>query len=431
MNKNTIFLIKLASLFAFIALAIGLEQVYRSPLFSQSIEWSKQWQESTNQYNFFKVITEFGTLPVFLPILAIIFLWSNLSKSFAFISVLIYSVYFNNLFKLIYGNPRPFWVDPSVSKACDGGFGNPSGHAMVSLPVYLAVWNLSTDFSFFSKETLGRIIKYIILVLFVGLTIAIILSRVYLGVHSVNQILYGVTLGFSIYFLIFHIFEAQKLSAKNFFNIFYSKKLIIIFSIWYFLLVVIALILFGFLNHDKKEWENLLNTTCPDLKPYRKFQNDALFGMLTIFVLIGAHFGLIFLVYMTKKKFPEKEEEILNWYLGSFLANIYRILFVIINGIPIILTLVIPGDLNLGYVYTFKVAVPYLISLFNIYGPCIYFSLCLGIGNKNVFSDKNKQINNNDQINKSEHLKKREELKNDIERGDKNNEIKFEKVDIR
>ena len=50
----------------------------------------------------------------------------------------------NNAMKLAFGDPRPYWVNPTVeSWSCSLGYGNPSGHAMWCMG---ATFALALDF---------------------------------------------------------------------------------------------------------------------------------------------------------------------------------------------------------------------------------------------------------------------------------------------
>jgi membrane-associated phospholipid phosphatase len=386
MKESTLLIIKIGSIIAYLFLAIGLEQVYRKPLFTQSIRWQKEMQADHSQSieDFFKAITHFGGEPVFIPLLILIFLWFPINKSFTFLCSVVYSAYFDNIMKLMYGQPRPFWIDPSVHIACDGGYGTPSGHAFSSTTTYLAFWHIITDYEFFKKSAIGIILRVFILLLFIGLIFAICISRVFLGVHAVDQILFGASLGFAVYYIIFHIFAIHHMESKFFFNLFKKNMLINIASCWFTALLLLGFLLWGFVKIDNTQWEKVLVEKCPHIKSYRKYKDDALYGFLTLFTVIGAHYGLIFLAKISQVKFPNKEYEINHWYRGDWKSHIYRVLLTIVFIIPVILVFAIPGNINLGIIFTFKVSFPYLILGFNIFGPLILSCILLKIANKKI-----------------------------------------------
>lgn len=88
----------------------------------------------------------------------------------------------NSLFKLAFGTPRPYWVNPKVKALSTGtAFGLPSGHAQTALSVWgrLAAW-------------IGRSWAYLF---FGALILLISISRPYLGVHYPTDTLLGWVIG--------------------------------------------------------------------------------------------------------------------------------------------------------------------------------------------------------------------------------------------
>ncbi len=91
------------------------------------------------------------------------------------------SGYFNSWTKVLFAQPRPFNLDPSVGLASEASFGLPSGHAQ-------GTFVLAGYIGKKAKKLLPRIL----LLLFVML---IAFSRIYLGVHFPTDILGGWMLG--------------------------------------------------------------------------------------------------------------------------------------------------------------------------------------------------------------------------------------------
>lgn len=104
--------------------------------------------------------------------------------------VIISAIYMNDVLKMSYANPRPYWTDDDVDAVkCDNGFGNPSGHAMFTAPgmMFLAyIWCLN------KVNPVSNMFKYSFCILIV---ILIGFDRLYLGVHSYGQIILGWTYG--------------------------------------------------------------------------------------------------------------------------------------------------------------------------------------------------------------------------------------------
>ena len=93
------------------------------------------------------------------------------------------------IMKQIYHNPRPYMVDSDIhAYHCSKEFGNPSGHSssacLISVLLYLDI-----------GQNLRMVFKIPSLLLSLFWAIGIPFSRYLLGVHSLDQVVYGFTLG--------------------------------------------------------------------------------------------------------------------------------------------------------------------------------------------------------------------------------------------
>lgn len=118
-----------------------------------------------------------------------------------------------NVLKLCYHDPRPsVSFDRVKGFKCEPDYGCPSGHALVTtagliLPPYV----VSRDF-----YRLKNLKHFLIFVLVVLLIFFVILSRVVLGMHSINQIILGVCYGlaFTILFINFGLPKLESYLVK-------------------------------------------------------------------------------------------------------------------------------------------------------------------------------------------------------------------------
>ena len=219
--------------------------------------------------------------------------------------------------------------------------------------------------------------------------IAIMISRVYLGAHSLNQILFGSLLGIAIYVFFFNILKMHKLGGKSFFNKLIDLKIIICSSVLYFILLLTGILTWYFVKDNLNVYMETLQETCPELKRYRKFYDDGLYGVLSICGIIGAHSGLIILGYLVEKNYAEKHNCVNHWYRARFLHNIYRILISAVFCIPFVLIYIVSGNSSLSIVFIFKVGVPYFLTFLSLFGPGIYTCIRLKICNRNIYDTKN------------------------------------------
>jgi membrane-associated phospholipid phosphatase len=99
--------------------------------------------------------------------------------------------------KLAYHNPRPFMIEPNITPLkCSSSFGNPSGHstgsALFAIVVFLDVFHGKNNK--YHKST----IYYVSLILAAYWAVSIPYTRLVIGVHSLDQVLYGSTIDVNI-----------------------------------------------------------------------------------------------------------------------------------------------------------------------------------------------------------------------------------------
>ncbi|TDC88935.1 phosphatase PAP2 family protein [Actinomadura sp. 7K507] len=99
--------------------------------------------------------------------------------------ILLFSAFVNTFLKLLFHDPRPYWTDPTVEgEQPHSSFGMPSGHAQ-NAPVAWGFWAAHSR-----RRPLWAATAVIIAL--IGL------SRVFLGVHSIGQVLAGWGIGLAL-----------------------------------------------------------------------------------------------------------------------------------------------------------------------------------------------------------------------------------------
>lgn len=116
------------------------------------------------------------------------FLWTlNLGKMAIYMLVVVFgALAIGSMLKLGFARPRPDLV-PHGSHVYTHSF--PSGHAMLAAATYLSLALLS------ARLVTNRHLQILAVVLAIGVTVAVGLSRVYLGVHWPSDVLAGWALG--------------------------------------------------------------------------------------------------------------------------------------------------------------------------------------------------------------------------------------------
>ncbi|MDR0401037.1 MAG: phosphatase PAP2 family protein [Treponema sp.] len=132
---------------------------------------------------FMKLVTNFGGTAVYLALLPFIFWCYDEEKGIRLGIAIMVSLWINMGLKFLCGQPRPFWpgYDPSVGVIAEFGNGFPSGHAQISLTLWVIVASWS------GKKWVCA--AALLLSLLVGF------SRIYLGVHFPTDLFGGWALG--------------------------------------------------------------------------------------------------------------------------------------------------------------------------------------------------------------------------------------------
>ena len=151
--------------------------------------------------NTFKAVS-FICSPKFMIVLnALLFIFIIVKKKYKlFIIVLssILSVIINNLVKIIVRRERPDYLRMVMEKS----YSFPSGHAMISVLFFGSIIYLVNKYNLKYKKLITFSLSTFVLL--VGI------SRIYLGVHYLTDVVGGYLLGFIVLFLIIHLFERKK-----------------------------------------------------------------------------------------------------------------------------------------------------------------------------------------------------------------------------
>lgn len=365
-NRPRNFKIKLIAFIAYLVVMIGVENVYRTPLFDYSVRLEEKLFKSTDGSYikiYFKITSYFGSQTLLIPIIVILCFFVNIQKMFCLFASLFFPLFIDNIMKIIYCNPRPFWIKPKMMHSCDMGFGNPSGHSFVSGCMYFSIWSVFTDFDYFKKTKFGVFMKYLLFYFFFLFVLSIMLSRIFLSVHSLNQVLYGFILGSATYFFFFNVFDIQKKQDSGFLKSIYIYKLrfFIFLGLAYFILFM----LYGFRKVDKiEEYRQILKDNCGEKyeeKEYQALKNDGLLGGMCYMFLIGMYIGFLALY----KRTPEDQvEKLIEWQNDTVKRRLIKFVFLILFAFPLI-PYVLPIK-GLVICLIFKIALPMLISGFSV-----------------------------------------------------------------
>jgi len=388
-------------LLVFVLLFIFISEIYyRQPLFDMSLNLIKNIQYDVNNggsriaLNFFKLVTKLGTVGATIPILVFFYLFSPLHITYRYLVILILASFLNNYLKMVYYDPRPFWVvdDPKLIHpySCSASYGNPSGHSLNTTSIFLSVWwTICNHFKVLRKNGFLRMMLFLI---FLVIIMLVMYSRLFLGVHTLNQLIFGFLLGICLFVLFHYIVDFENFNGHQFFSLFSNKIFIIIHTLIFVGLMTSLVLTLVLYNHDSynEKYKEIIKRLCPHKKILEKFQNDGFMNSLCLCGLIGAYYGLVLLNlllqrYYSNKFTDELKEHFLNWNKHLKLRHYFiKFIVVLCCSIPLLIYFIIPGNTDNTIVFAFKIAIPFFISLFLLFGPAIYISLKFKAINKKL-----------------------------------------------
>ena len=120
--------------------------------------------------------------------------------------------------KLIYQDGRPSFASTQLSQNtfyCERDYGKPSGHATLTSGVSVIILR---DLTLYSKSTIVKSISFALAASCVAL---ISVSRLFFGVHSINQVMLGVCLGI---FVVLTVFVMRNLISDLYFGPILEKE---------------------------------------------------------------------------------------------------------------------------------------------------------------------------------------------------------------
>jgi hypothetical protein len=197
-------------------------------------------------------------------------------------------------------------------------------------------------------------------------------SRIYLGVHSLNQIIFGFFIGTGIFLIFLPVFKVYHNSSSEFLNNQYIYR--------YFTLgLIIAGMLIYYISYfcrkDIEEVKELSNwkKMCLDQKWSKILMKGSFMGGESIFIILGMYIGLFYSKLKIDKIYPNKEDSIFNWQNEKFIPRLIRLIFLLIGFLPAGIIFLL-NLFKINYIF-FHIATPILFFLggFLCFGPCLLF----------------------------------------------------------
>jgi len=352
MKSNSVLCIKLFLIHILFLLCVILDIFFKDDLFNDSNDFTISIQKSSNTA-FDIIFLFFCNLmnPITISLLSIIYYSLSKKKiqALVFLIAQILITYINSLIKMVYHDPRPYWIDSKIiAKECYLEYGNPSGHSLMATfiigtlwyEIYLLLHKKKVDDKkncqeyenvFLEKEHVNeshddhkksRIFGFFISVVFIVILFLICFGRIYLGMHSYDQVLLGIVYGLYfllLYYLIFKRFCTaaiifilkRSMKARKKHN---TCSFAIIFKISLIYIIFLSIPL-SFLEIYQKQsndvhplWKKNIENSCAIPSKFEAFTEKCYLDT----GIIGFAFGVFFGLTMPVGEYNP------NLFLGSF-----------------------------------------------------------------------------------------------------------------
>jgi undecaprenyl-diphosphatase len=364
---------------AFLLSGMIIETFFREKFYNLGIILIKNIQKSIENKPFFICLFQFfsffASKYFIISLLTILFIFVDIYSSFIIMIIATSGSTATGFFKIIYKNPRPFFHENWINVYdCETGYGNPSGHSIVAVSIYLTLYKMlirkNQNLTKNSKKLFGVFVIFFILM--------IMISRIALGSHSLNQIFFGAFFGGLIYTLFFEVFKIN-------FNIKKEMKIIMNpYILKLFFRITGFIFLFGFFLFyyslglkinlsDKIIWENRILKVCPNTEYSKLFDYESIFMLCTITLYFGAYLGIFYDINYNMKgnlKLWIKENYGENKWNNSSIYDSFRrfILFGVFAGIGFSLNFIIRSNGSVISIFFLKNLIPNFLASFVMYG---------------------------------------------------------------
>ncbi len=385
---------KIIFLLIFIVVTFTAEFFYRHPLFDNSVEIAKKLQKALKfTIEPFKYYTYMAKIDYYWLILIVLFF--PVQYSYTFFLAQVVEMHVCNIAKTIYGQGRPFLLDngDSIYKACEKSYGNPSGHSFGTTTCYLGLCQLVIDY--YKLKNLSSALLYS-LAAFIILTVN--LSRVVLGVHSFNQVIFGDTFGFTLFFIIYHIIQPHKRKVKIFFDRFMNIPYLILNAICFcFIIGYIFLANYLFNREGEDNYQKLYNNLEKRLKkPPKKasiFARKSISKTFYITGYFGMVIGMALFSRIITRKYNSRYKEANNYHLKPkqiwYISLPIRVVLLAISYVPfIVMKFVFENTNDIYFNYLVEKALPMFFFGFLLFGPYLIFNVFLEIANRGLYNQE-------------------------------------------
>ncbi|CAI2373005.1 unnamed protein product [Moneuplotes crassus] len=246
----------------------------------------------------------------------------DMNNYLSLIGVSTFGVAVNLLVKMMIRDERPYFYSTDYQPvSCNFEYGSPSGHGQTVTTFHLSFLTV------FIRQYGIKNRKFLLYVAGYAFCIFMCFTRIWVGLHTAEQLLLGFGLGMIIHIIFLHVLDGY--FDKLYQGIETGKtRLFNRFIILHCIMAVAAIFMYDYIGkYDPapEEWINSVKRACPHEKKFISFEYSCLFKYLVAFGSMGAYFGCYFRRWVLKSKDGSKFKK-----PSSFFKALIRIVINII-----------------------------------------------------------------------------------------------------
>jgi membrane-associated phospholipid phosphatase len=292
-------------IFILVVLFITLLQYFISDILEElSIPLISFLQKDKYLVRSMEIVSFLGSKPVKFVIMIVLYCFCNIYHCFIYTFGSYFSMFLCAWMKILFQENRPYWMSDTVRPIeCEPGFGYPSNHVLTTVVCFFTLFDILYKHYEIEKSVNAKIFYYVGFSITFLLCLSIGFARMVLGVHSIDQILFGLLMGFMCYYFFIHLLNIDIGNYEGFIKIIMSKYQLAKFFIAYNTVYIVFLfsVYFSSTNYNT-EFVGRVLSQCPGSTPFAK----CVLASGQYFMIAGMMLGIII---DTKLNYTDKCEE--------------------------------------------------------------------------------------------------------------------------